>query len=1321
MRNGSSPAGKKADADANARKRSKIIPHNTSSHTTIVGIGASAGGLDACRKFVGAVPAKSQMAFILIQHLEPTHESMMVDLLSDHTSLVVHQAIDGAEIEPNTLYVIPPGTYLSIVRDRLQVSPPDARHGARLPFDFLLHSMADQLGARAICVVLSGTGADGSLGLRAVKAAGGLVVAQDPDEAGYGGMPRSAIMTGAVDLVLPVAKIPQALIDKGNMRVSRGVRTGMRPATVGPDDVGEVVEILRTMTTHDFSLYKTGTLRRRIERRMAMAPVGPVNLPKYLEMLRSDASERDILANDLLINVTQFFRDPEVFDLLAKNVVPDLLHAHKSGQTLRVWIAGCSTGEEAYSLAMVFRDAIAAAQANIKIQIFASDVDSGAIAHAREGLYSDTIESDVSADRLSRFFTKEDDGYRVLPDLRSMVVFTVQDLLADPPFSRLDFVSCRNLLIYLSPEAQAKVIALFNFALVKGGILLLGGAETVRNPDARFEEISKTARIYRHVGNRDEPGMSAASVFSESIRAPVRPKVGQAPSRQSMLAELCRRLVLDSFAPAAVLINRNHDCLFSLGPVDRYLRLAQGPPTHDLLSMFREGTRVVLRAAIERTSRENIRVVVPGGRIERDGVETAFSISAQSVVSEGEQLFLICFIDAPKSAQKRMPTATEENGSRTAELEHELESTRLELQGAIRNLEISTEDQRAINEEALSVNEEYQSTNEELLTSKEELQSLNEELIALNGQLQETLERQRTTSSDLKNVLYSTDVATIFLDRDLNIRLFTPATRSLFNVIPGDVGRPLADLQSLASDSNLMAEAQSVLENQVPAEREVETAKREWFVRRIVPYRSHDDSVLGVVITFNNVTDRKNIALALEAAKHQAEQANLAKSRFLAAASHDLRQPLQTLALVQGLLAKTVDATKVQKLVVRLDETLGAMSGMLNTLLDINQIESGIVQAELTSFPLAEMLARLRDEFTYYSEAQDVSLRFVPCSLSVSSDRYLLEQILRNLLSNALKYAKGGKVLVGCRRRAGKVVIEVCDSGIGIPESELDAIFEEYHQVGNVARERNRGLGLGLSIVRRLGILLGHKIAVRSKLGHGSKFSIEIPDRVAVTPATPEALRGKLDGGATLKRAGTILVVEDDPEVRELIEMLLVDEGHRVVAAPDGIAALELVRRGTVRPDLVLTDYNLPNEVDGLQVVMQVREKIQRLVPAVILTGDVTTETLRKISSQNCVHLGKPIKAAELSELLQRLLPARRPSEPSVNPQAKAGGGPDSIVIHVVDDDDGVRDALCDVLEGNGHVVHRYATGETFLAEYRPAGRAGMPAGRRLSAGHERS
>jgi two-component system, chemotaxis family, CheB/CheR fusion protein len=1254
---------------------------------------------------VDALPAGNGMAFILIQHLDPTHESMMVDLLAGHTPMTVRQATDGMAIEREHLYVIPPGTYLSVGNGALHLSQPQAPHGARLPFDFLLHSLAEECGARAVCVILSGTGADGSLGLKAVKEKGGLVIAQDPDEAEYDGMPRSAIATGAVDLVLPGAKIAEALVKYDRRMALTRTQNGLRPQDTARDWLHEIIELLRTKTAHDFTLYKQGTLQRRIERRMAMAAIETDDMDRYLDVLRNDTSELDLLAKDLLINVTSFFRDPKVFELLAEKIVPDLIRSQKPDHPLRIWIAGCSTGEETYSLAMLFREQIEAARRNIKLQIFASDVDPDAVASARDGLYPETIEADVSSARIARFFSKEDHSYRVSPELRAAVVFTVQDVLADPPFSRLDLVSCRNLLIYLRPEAQAKVLSLFHFALREGGILLLGSSETIGNADSRFETISKSGQIYRHVA-RSRPGELGFSMgVNDAMRVPVRPGQGQAPSRQAALADLCRRLVMEAYAPAAVLINRNYECLYTLGPTERYLRVAPGHPTHDLLAMAHQDMRTKLRSAIQRALQENTHIVVAGGRTNHNGHVLSFSIDVQPVLNEREELLLICFVDEPKYEQKRGRAPVPVDVSRVAELEQELEATKTELQSAIRNLEISNEEQAAINEEALSVNEEFQSTNEELLASKEELQSLNEELTALNTQLQETLDLQRTTSNDLQNVLYSTDVATIFLDTNLNIRFFTPATKSLFNVIPGDVGRPLADLNSLAADGALLADARAVLQTLAPIEREIEARSGAWYIRRVLPYRTQDDAVEGVVITFADSTERRRVADALEAAKRQAELATVAKSRFLAAASHDLRQPLQTLTLLQGQLAKTVEGEKAQKMVARLDETLGAISGMLNALLDINQIEAGTVRAEMVDFPINNLLDRLRDEFTYHAQSQGLVLRVVPCGLSIHTDPRLLEQMIRNLLSNALKYTKLGKVLLGCRRREGTLSIEIWDTGVGIPEEEHQAIFEEYHQLGNAARERSRGLGLGLSIVRRLGDLLGHQVTVRSAPGKGSVFAIEV-----ALPPSGTALQleqhwhGKEDRTVEgVHNSGAILIVEDDPEVRGLLELLLKDEGHRTATAADGIAALELAARGTIQPDLILADYNLPNAMNGLQVSAKLREKLHRRIPVIILTGDISTGTLRDISHQDCVQLNKPVRLKELTQAIRRLLATSQPAAHTHTPQpAKAAGTPRPPVIFVVDDDSHIREGVRGMFEEEGIVVEDYATCESFLEAYRP-------------------
>jgi two-component system CheB/CheR fusion protein len=1271
---------------------------------SVVAIGASAGGLDACRTFLSALPRAPGIAFILVQHLDPNHESMMVDLLSGDTTMTVQQAAEGTVIQSDHLYIIPPGTYLSVVGGHLHLSQPLARHGARLPFDFLLHSLAEEYGARAICIVLSGTGADGSLGLKSIKEKCGLVIAQDPAEATYEGMPRNAILTGSVDVVLPVAQIPP-MLETYNQRLD-GLRAQRKRSTQSGsrDWLPDIIDLLRTKTAHNFTLYKPGTLQRRVERRMALATIESHDMEHYLELLRSDPNELDLLAKDLLINVTSFFRDSKVFELLERKIIPDLVRNQPADTPLRIWIAGCSTGEETYSLAMLFREAIMAEKSNVKIQIFASDVDPDAVARAREGFYPETIEAEVSPARLARFFSKDDQKYRVIPVLREMVVFTVQDLLADPPFSRLDLVSCRNLLIYLQPEAQTKVLSLLHFALRQGGLLLLGSSETTGISNQRFDLISESERLYRRVGNSRQGEFGFARKATGDIHIAARAPPGPLLTRQAALVELCQRLVTESLAPAAVLINRRYECLHYLGPTDLYLKVPEGRPIHDLLAMARDGVRTKLRSAIQRASQENKRVAITGGQVSRGDAVCAFSVTAQPVQFDGEQLLLVCFMDEPvRERRERSPAG---QVPRVAELERELEVTRTELEGAIHNLEISSQEQKAINEEALSVNEEYQSTNEELLTSKEELQSLNEELTALNTQLQETLERQRTTSNDLQNILYSTDVATLFLDTDLNIRFFTPATESLFHIIPGDVGRPLADLSSLAADSSLLSDARTVLQTFAPLEREIESQNSAWYIRRILPYRTPDHEIEGVVITFADITERKRVADVLAAAKREAQLANVAKSRFVAAASHDLRQPLQTLVLLHEQLAKTFEGVVAQKLLKLLDETLGAMSGMLNTLLDINQIEAGTVQVEKTAFPVGLLLERLGAEHALQAQAQGLVLHVVPCDLTILSDARLLEQMIRNLLSNALKYTRRGKVLLGCRRHDGILTIQVWDTGIGIPAGELQNIFDEYHQLDNPARDRSRGLGLGLSLVQRLAVLLGHQTGVRSHRGEGSVFSIDVPiaDGLLMAGDRERPLEDVMF--EPISRTGAILVIEDDPHLRELLAHLLTREGHHTVVAPDGVAALELVTKGTISPDLILADYNLPNGIDGIQLAKRLREKLQRNIPAIVLTGDIAIETLRSIVAEGCVQLSKPMRPEELMRAIQRLLPMSQSARAARPPSYESSRDTAMPVVFVVDDNSHLREAMRTVLEDSGRIVETYASCEAFLESYRPGGEA---------------
>ncbi len=1229
--------------------------------------------------FLAALPPAPGMAFILVQHLDPSHDSLLTELLGTATAMPVVEAADGMIVAADHVYIIPPGAYLSFAQGMLSLTAPPKRHADRLPFDFLLHSLAAASGAHAACVILSGGGSDGAIGAQAIKSAGGLVVAQDPAEASHAGMPESAIATGVVDFILPAAEIAGALLRFSGLPAD---------SALGPG-TADIIALLKSLTPHDFTLYKIGTMERRITRRMNLLGFGAGAIALYMDRLRNDEEERRQLANDLLINVTSFFRDPKIFELLASSTIPELVAA--ADGSVRLWVAGCSTREETYSLAMLLLERIEAERVPVKLQIFATDIDADAVALAREGLYPPSIEKDVSAKRLAAFFIREEHGYRVSPALRACVVFAVQDVLSDPPFSKLNMVSCRNLLIYLRPEAQAKIIAVFNFALRKGGFLLLGAAETVSAPDQRFEQISKPARLYRKLGRAEADRLPIDAAETDFLR--LLPRLAKPRAQPADIAEFSRKLMLDQYGPAALLVNARLECLYTFGPTDAFLRAASGPATHDVLVQLPVGLRNRVRDAVQRAATANGVIRLEGGSITRDGKTSLFDVDIQKLPGDDDK-FLLCFLNQwkPSTAAGATQAVTPDLGTRIAELEAELAATRTALQQAVTELESTAEEHTAIHEEALSVNEEFQSTNEELLTSKEELQSLNEELTALNSQLQELLERSRMNSTDLRNVLYSTDVPTLFLDTNLNIRFFTPSATQLFHIIQSDVGRKLQDFRSLAADPDLLADAARVITTAQQIECEIQAETGNWYQRCVQPYRTYDGSVAGVVITFTDITDRKQAAAALEAARLESERANLAKSRFLAAASHDLRQPLQTMALINGMLAKSVGDAESRMLVSRLDQTMQSINAMLNAMLDINQIEAGIVQADMMSVPANDLLIRLRDKFKDQAAAQGTQLRMVLCGASIATDPALLEQMLSNLIGNALKYTKGGRVLFGCRRRGATLRIEVWDTGIGIAADQLRNIFDEYHQLDNAARERSRGLGLGLSIVQRLGALLGHKISVRSRPGKGSGFSVTVD----LAPPAPLAPARAVSPPVSLPLGRRILVIEDDPDINQLLASFLTEEGFVVAVAHDGKSAAALVADGVIDPDLILADYNLPGGETGLKAANDLRARLNRKLPVIIVTGDISTATLRLIADEDCMQINKPMKLGSLMETIARLLTVAQVSSALGPANAKPIQSRPN--IHIVDDDADIHAALRAIFEQADMNVETFPDAESFLA-----------------------
>lgn len=1267
--------------------------------TGLVVIGASAGGLEATGALLDHMPTDLGTAFVVIQHLDPTHTNLLVPLLARHTTMPVVEAADGQTPIKDQVYVIAPGSSLTVRNGTLIVGKADPPRGLRVPIDEFLTALAEEAGQGSACIILSGTGADGSKGIAALQRRGGVILAQEPAEATASGMPDAAIATGLVDAVLPVAQIGAAL-----KRLLARPLSRLPSATADSTDAYEaIIALMRSQLGQDFQHYKRGTIHRRIERRMQMAGYSSAHPARFKAFLEENPAELAALVQDMRIHVTRFFRDPAVFDMLERTIIPAILAGKAAGQSIRVWVAGCSTGEGTYSLAMLFHEAIAASGRALKLQIFSSDAEPDVIATAREGIFAKPDPGVVSDTRLAQFFVAENGRYRVQAALRESIVFTVQDLLSDPPFSRIDLLSCRNTMIYLDADAQAKAVSVFHFALQPGGILLLGGAEAIVNSRDRFVEVAKSERIYRHIGRARPLDMTLpTNGVRPSPAGATAANQRPAPTPHQDYAGIMERALIDAFAPAAVLIDQHNDCVYFHGPTHRYLDIAAGPPTLDLLALLDTARRGPLLAALRRVRTGDGPISLEGRPRQAQEGRAPFLIHVQAIANDMNGLVLVSFADHAASADAtfwapQRPSAAEGGDP--------FDTLHAELDQAHRDLDLAMADQRVTREEALSASEEYQSANEELVASKEELQSLNEELSALNSQLQETLERQRMSSNDLRNVLYSTDVAAIFLDFDLRIRFFTPATTKIFNVIASDLGRPLADLQAIGSSRDLAQDAREVIETLTPSEREIETQSDVWFLRRILPYRGSEDKVEGVVVTFADISERRATALALEAAKQKAETATIAKSRFLAAASHDLRQPLQTMSLLQGLLAKSVGQGRASALVERLDATLGAMTSILNSLLDINQIEAGTVKAERVGFPLNDLFDTLRDEFVYQAQANRVSLRVVPTTRLIHTDPRLLEQMIRNLLSNALKYTLNGRVLMGCRWRGGMLSIEIWDTGIGIADSEQVAIFREYHQIGNAERQRAKGLGLGLAIVQRLGRLLGHKVEVRSQLGRGSIFSIEVPalpkNTIRVPRPAPEKKPDVLPA-----RSAAILVIEDDPDVRELLVAFLSDEGHEVLGAADGVAALDLVATRQIIPELVFADFNLPNGMNGLEVVEALRSTFHNDAPVVMLTGDITSDTLRRISRAGCTQINKPVRLTDLQGAIGRLLAGREPRKEGrlqVVPEEPVAA---KATIHVIDDDANLRAVLRTIFEGDGFRVETYETAETFIEVWRPAGEA---------------
>jgi two-component system CheB/CheR fusion protein len=1507
------------------------LDRNHSGPVAVVGIGASAGGLKAITALLAAVPAVSGLAMVVIQHRMPNNERLMVDLLAKVTPLSVRTAEDGMELEADHVYIAPAGKNLALKNGHLAVGE-QLTEGVALPIDIFFRSLAASRQQTAICVVLSGSGADGTNGLKSVREFGGLVVVQDPATAAFDSMPRNAIATGMADYVLVPEQIPAALARFVRQPYIRHTASDVDLTSSG-GDFDRIVGLMQARSRRDYRAYKTKTLVRRIERRMGIHQIG--SMRGYLDFLGTHPGEVEQLSRDILISVTRFFRDPEAFTILDEAVFGPMIHNRDENQPICVWVPGCATGEEVYSIAILLKEACASANRTCDIKVFGTDIDLHALDVARAGVYPETIAVDVSAERLDRFFTRVGTGYKVTKPLRESVAFAVQNMISDPPFSNLDLISCRNVLIYIDPSVQASILKLFHFGLADGGGLLLGSAETIGARTDLFEPLSKKWRLYRKL----DTGRRTRMTFPQSTGMPVGPTQAPPAAARTSPAEITRQALLLAYAPAAVLIDRQFRILYLFGPTGDFLDLPTGEPPQDLTAMMRGDLRLKVRGAVERAISSNQRVTVTGIRHKRPGVQALVTVVAAPVQTPktANELLLVTFVkeagvkeagvtEAGAGALPAETVQTSAEASVIEQMEYELRVTREDLIGTIQELEASNEALSTANEEILSMNEELQSSNEEMETSKEELQSLNEELSTINSQLHEKVDESESATNDLTNLLTSTDIATLFLSPELRIKRFTaPATR-LFSLIPTDIGRPITDVSRHFTDPNLLTDIRKVLATLSPLEQEVDAGGGTTFLRRIHPYRTQDNRIEGTVITFSDVTPLKRTAsiLALRArqqrlvaelgrkalggeglaallhaasslvaetlgadyacifgpsddgkrlvvlegygwsrpedasraipvdpsshlghvfrskqplivddfakdrrlrgglpipdpgiasglavafggnvkmpavlamysreaqhfgdddlefvqavanvlglameraatleavrvardfaeaivntvrgpllvldptltvtaasepyyrmfgttpaatlghslhvlaggifqdanlrrllettiaagstvealeivsgrdaagprtlrvnarplnrserlillemediteplrarqalavAKATAEQASAGKTRFLAAASHDLRQPVQAAVLFHHLLSEQGLTEKPAELLHRLGNTLTALRSMLDEILDISRLDAGVVESEVKDFPLRTIIDHLQEEFAPLAQIAGLMLRSVDTGVAVRSDPELLSRILRNFLANAVKYTDHGRILMGCRRSGGAVRIQIWDTGRGIPEEQLSAIFEEFHQVDNLGRDRSQGLGLGLSIVDRLAKLLDHPIGVRSTPGRGSVFEIVVPVVEKAEPVAETPLEPPLDGAGRC-----VLVIDDDPAVLDSVRLLLDGHGFEVMATVDPALALALFTERPP-PQLVIADYRLQGGENGSDAIQRLSSSFGITLPGIILTGDTSPERIREASRSDFILLHKPVNPRDLLAGIRRAL-----------------------------------------------------------------------------------
>lgn len=1212
----------------------------------VVGIGASAGGLDALKALFGAMPARPEAAFIVVQHLAKDAGTPLVGLLGDVTSLPVLSAEDGLVVECNRVYIAPPQTIVTVCDGVFEVRDAASPEERRRTIDPMLHSLAREYGPRGVGIILSGNDQDGTEGLLLIKREGGLGIAQDPQTAQFDIMPRSAIESGAVDCALAPGDMAAKLVAYYSDLVTMESADRDAAQEKIAERLGDIARLVRDAVGHDFSQYKTSTLVRRIQRRMRVVHI--TDIDAYIERLRDNVEEGDALFREILISVTSFFRDPEAFKVLAQRAIRPIVEGRYAGEDIRVWVPGCATGEEAYSIAILFCEAFDALEVVQRpaVRIFATDIDEEGLQASRRGVYSRRIERDVSPARLERFFKEHKTHYTVTRQIRDMCVFAEHNIIRDPAFIDLDLISCRNLFIYLGPELQEQLLLLFHHCLRPKGFLFLGSSESVSPHGELFAEQDGKNRLWQNTARMDVPRPRLPMNMGRYGRRHLDGRETGRRRDYDLHAEF-QRLMTEKYAPRAAVVRQDGHLVYASSGLERYFEIVHGQFHSNLVKMIKSGLRLGLRTALKQAVSTNCRVTQE--RLSYEGADGPASakiiVEPMPADSQGESaestgLYLVVLEDTGPALDKSQLVRDGSVGAEALidQLEQELESTRRSLEESVQDLETTNEELKSSNEELRSMNEELQSANEELEASKSVVEHANERL----GQ----------AKADLENLMHTAQFATLFLDPEHNIKMFTPSMADIYPLRPGDVNRPLEEMAHRALEMPPLPDGESLYEAGRPAVDQLQLQDGRWFVRRVLPYRAQKEQEAGMVVTFTDISALKETALALEErtlsleqARLDAEAASRAKSEFLANMSHEIRTPLTAIMGFTDLLRKRNDDAETREALDVIKRNATFLLDIVNEILDLAKVEAGRLTIATTRYSPREVIEDLVSSMSLRTKRKGVPivLDYAPQVPEILiGDPTRLRQILLNLLGNAIKFTNEGRIEIKVGfddREQPRLRCAVIDTGIGMSEAEQELIFEPFSQGDGSVTRRYGGTGLGLAITRRLVDKLGGTLTVESELGQGSTFVIELP--VEVPPAgaeetLPEVPRtdgqqGSRGPTGSLKDL-RVLAVDDNEGIREIVSLFLAPMAAVVETASSGFEAIEKVEaasRADEPFDVIVMDMQMP-DLDGYEATRRLRANGFDK-PIIALTASAMHGDDERCFAAGCTgYLAKPFEPDEL-------------------------------------------------------------------------------------------